>query len=108
MVDINYANGECFVDHENQKVIYDDDKTGEFTELIDLEDKEEISAQYIHTGYSERWETIQTCFTKHGCEQYLHANAHNLKSYSDLRIYVDTLYRNQEMITIRNYLLIRQ
>ncbi len=48
------------------------------------------------------WEFVTACFTEQGCKDYLAANGHNL---NETRIYAYSLYRNQEMIHLRDHLL---
>lgn len=52
--------------------------------------------------YILEWKTVTSCFTEKGAEDYIAANKHNL---GKTRIYVDSLWRNAEMIAIREYLL---
>ena len=59
------------------------------------ETNEEIGEFVRYGGSSEDLEK--------GAEDYLAANGHNL--HGKTRIYVDTLWRNAEMIAIRGYLL---
>jgi hypothetical protein len=53
-------------------------------------------------GYIDIWEFVTACFTRHGCEEYLKVNGHNLK---EPRIYVASGYRNAEWEAIRNFFL---
>ena len=52
--------------------------------------------------YVERWEFVTGCFSRAGAQAYIDANNHNLR---EPRIYAATLYRNREMIAIREALL---
>jgi hypothetical protein len=88
-------------------------------EEYDLTDKEEIkrfvdkitniSCSFLYDwGYAirkiyikENDEFVTACFTEEGANNYLKINGHNLKKPF---IYVTSLYRNEEMITIRNLL----
>lgn len=60
---------------------------------------------------SFEWRFAQACFTRAGAEAYLDANAHNLgrlarRSRKDgTRIYVESAYRNAEMIALREAML---
>lgn len=56
---------------------------------------------WTRTGYVDVDVFCTACFTLKGCEDYLLVNRHNLK---DPHIYVETLYRNEEMIGVRNWL----
>ena len=45
---------------------------------------------------------VTACFTRKGAEDYMARNGHNLtKPY----IYVESMYRNDEMIALRNHLM---
>lgn len=52
--------------------------------------------------FVDTWEFVTGCFSEAGAQEYINANAHNLR---DPRIYAATLYRNNEMIAIRRALL---
>jgi len=72
-----------------------------------LDDDEWAEEQgWTKTSYVDHWETIQQCFTEDGCKHHLRINQHNyVRTYQDIRIYVDCLYRNPEMVLIRNMLI---
>lgn len=59
----------------------------------------------VQVGYTDEWEVISCFFTEKGAEKYLQENSHRFSEYIKTDIYVDTLYRNTEMIAIRNFLL---
>ena len=48
------------------------------------------------------WETITVCFTLKGAEEYIATHKHNL---GETRIYVESYYRNAEMIRVRDWLM---
>lgn len=52
--------------------------------------------------YSEYNQFVTACLTRKGCEAYLDRNRHNLR---DPFIYVESMYRNEEMKELRNALL---
>jgi len=54
-------------------------------------------------GYKDRWETVMVCFTEEGCKDYLRQNGHN---HGETRIYVESFHRCDEMIRIRQFLMI--
>jgi len=60
-----------------------------------------VSDKYRRVFYKERWEYVTTCFTRAGAEAFIARQKHNMK---ETRIWVDSLFRNQEMIDLRNYL----
>jgi hypothetical protein len=45
---------------------------------------------------------ITQCFTEQGCKYFIEINGHHMKNPT---IYVDSLWRNYEMIAIRKYLM---
>lgn len=51
--------------------------------------------------YVDQWEFVTACFTEQGCKDYIAANGHNL---NEPRIYAASMYRNREMIAIRETL----
>ena len=94
-----YSDNWCWVDSGNEDIIYSDDK--------DFKSEPE-GEEYDQFGYIDRWETVTMCFTEAGCHRYMEINGHNVKSAAfrgEWRIYVDTLYRNEEMIEIRKFLM---
>jgi hypothetical protein len=52
--------------------------------------------------FGERDRFVTACFTRKGAEDYLAANGHNLTKPF---IYVSSLYRNREMIEVRQHLM---
>lgn len=95
--DSGYSDSQCWINFDNE-VIYDDDK-----DFVEPEGKE-----WDNFGYRDRWETVTMCFTEEGCKRYMKINGHNVKPRAfrgEWRIYVDTLYRNEEMINIRKALM---
>ncbi len=55
---------------------------------------------FFRTGYRDDWEFVTACFTWRGCEDYILANGHNLRSP---RIYVESGYRNREWEELREF-----
>lgn len=53
---------------------------------------------YIRTAYVDRWEFVTGCLTMEAANSYIECNRHNM---TDPRVYVETMYRNREMILIR-------
>jgi hypothetical protein len=45
---------------------------------------------------------VTACLTRKGAEDYIACNGHNL---TNPYIYVESLYRNAEMIALRNHLM---
>lgn len=52
--------------------------------------------------YRDTWVNVMPFFTRFGAEAYLKINGHNL---GKTRIYVESAYRNQEWIMIREWLM---
>ena len=66
------------------------------------EEEAELS-DYIKTGYSDRWETVQPFFTEIEAARYIAANKH--RHDGELRTYVGWGGRNPEWMAVRNFLL---
>lgn len=59
-------------------------------------------------GYKDRWETVMVAFTEQGLKDYMALNGHNVRAQAhngETRIYVESLYRCDEMIAIRDALM---
>lgn len=67
-----------------------------------FEESEEAPDGWLRLGYIERDRFVTACFTKAATEHYLSINGHNLKSP---HVFVHGLFRNEEMQTIRNFLI---
>ena len=74
--------------------------------FIDPEDCESVYAmdQLERIGYEMRWETVQTCFTEEGAYAYLFSVGHTLDGHGEPRVMVESFYRNEEMIAVRELL----
>ncbi len=57
---------------------------------------------WYRTDYVDRDRFVTACFTEEGAKTYLEKNGHNLKKP---HIYVDTLWRNDEMIAVREFIM---
>lgn len=69
---------------------------------IELIDDEDGRTEWRLIAVKEFDEFVTACFTEKGCNDYLARNKHNLRNPF---IYVDSLYRNAEMIGLRDYIL---
>lgn len=59
-------------------------------------------AAYDRVGYSDEPQFVSVCLTRKGAEAFIARMAHRLnKPYID----VDSFYRNEEMIALRNHLM---
>jgi hypothetical protein len=80
---------------------------------VDAEEAKRLEAQYQRhhrepegfrrVGYVEKWVYVFGCFTEAAADWYIAHNSH--RHSGRLRTYVDSLYRNPEMIAVREYLL---
>ncbi len=73
-----------------------------YDDKITLQDDEDGPSKWVRIGYRDEWKFVTACFTRAGCEAYLRLNGHNL---GETRIYVEGSYRNDEVATLRAYLL---
>lgn len=72
-------------------------------DVSSFESKHEYTPGDIRRVYfQDRWETVAVFFTRAGAEDYIMRNAHRLK---EPRIDVDSAYRNDEWIMIREWLM---
>ena len=78
--------------------------TGEDLESIkkleDSDNLDDVPPRYVQVGYVERWEYVAGFFTEKAADEYIARNKH--RHTGELRTYVDSLYHNPEMITVRN------
>jgi hypothetical protein len=96
----------AFYDHDMCEIYYRDQHPDEWDNYKKLHDDGELPDEITASAYIEKWMTVQPCFTEEGAKDYIRANGHNLATqYNGIRIYVDSLYRNREMIDIRNALM---
>lgn len=84
------------------------DLEGDCEEVSSLEVAEAISRDEIpdsweKTGFKDRWQTVQVFFTEHSANAYIETQGHRHRG--ELRVFVDSLYRNEEMQAIRNHLI---
>jgi len=108
---------------QEQKRIYgmDPEYSGQDTVWLDcLNDSEELTdaeaqvleeryletleepENFVRTGYIDQWEYVQPFFTEEAAQNYIDMNKHR---HDELRIYVDSAYRNYEWQMIRALLL---
>lgn len=66
-----------------------------------LTEKGEDVTGWEKVYYTNQWEFVTACFTEQACKDYIAENSHNL---NEPRIYAATLYRNREMIAVREFL----
>ena len=97
------TNGYMWVGEDDSSVTADDDEAKVLDKLLD--DDRELSiggVTYQRVWYRIVPRFVTACLTRKGAENYISRNGHNLtKPY----IYVEGLYRNEEMIALRNHLM---
>ena len=99
-----HTNGYTWVGEEDSSVRADDDESKVLDKLLE-EDDRELSiggVTFERVWYRTVPRFVTACFTRKGAEDYIARNRHNLtKPY----IYVESMYRNEEMIALRNHLM---
>lgn len=79
-----------------------------FSFVAHIHDPEtEESSRYVlwASGFKKEWVNVQTCLTEKAAQEYIDRNGHNLQKdgCEPPRIFVEGLYRNREMIAVRNH-----
>lgn len=93
-MDLDYCDDPVWIDTEDGAI------------EVDPPDDEDDPGDYIiQTGYIDVWEVLAVFFTEEGCKEHLRMMGHRYRHYREVDIYVDSLYRCPEMLTIRNFLL---
>lgn len=97
------TDGYTWVGEDDSAVTADDDEAKVLDKLLD--DGRDLSlggVTYQRVQYRIVPRFVTACLTRQGAEDYIACNNHNLtKPY----IYVESLYRNAEMIALRNHLM---
>lgn len=97
------TNGYTWVGKDDSSVTADDDEAKVLDKLLD--DDRELSiggVTYQRVWYRIVPRFVTACLTRKWAEDFIARNGHNLtKPY----IYVESLYRNNEMIELRNHLM---
>lgn len=68
-------------------------------------DEENPPEGAVKTGYMETWQVIQEFFSEESALEFQARNAHRHSHYVRTDVYVDSLYRNPEMIAVRDHLI---
>lgn len=63
---------------------------------------DEVPENYTRTGYSKSWEMVQPFFTREAAEAYI--NRHGHKHGGELRMSIESAYRNDEIQSVLNWL----
>lgn len=95
------------IDHDYDRIEFFDEDHEEADEgqkplLEKLYELGELPGGWNRYAIKEIDVFVTACFTRKRCEDYLRANSHNLNKPF---VYVNSLYRNQEMIELREFLL---
>ncbi len=107
-LDLNYCDDyvwlDCYNDHGEVTDFKQIQLLDELEQKYPLTKDEEAELNdYLKTGYTDRWETIQPFFTEVEADRYIAANKH--RHDGELRTYVEWGGRNPEWMAIRNCLL---
>ena len=108
--DSDYSDNCVWVDDEGNEADGDlfkrlNDIENHFPKSRDCPDWLKMKAEidgWTKVYYVDRWEHITGCFTEDAAKDYIGLNQHR---HGELRIYAASLYRNREMIAIREYLI---
>lgn len=97
------TNGYTWVGEDDSSVTADDDETKVLDKLLDEDRELSIGGvTFERVWYRIVPRFVTACLTRQGAEDYIACNGHNLtKPY----IYVESLYRNAEMIALRYHLM---
>jgi hypothetical protein len=83
---------ECYLDED-------------FDEIdVSAHENPEEDSTLTRTGYVDRWAYVTACFTRVAAEAYVATQQHRHRH--QLRVYVDSGYRNPEWQTLRAHLLV--
>lgn len=99
-LDTDYCEGVAWLHADGYGEVYDDEwQRLEADYLVTMEEPE----NFIRTGYRDRWEFVQPFFLRSSAEAYIKTQAH--RHSGELRIYVESAYRNPEWQAIREALM---
>ena len=103
--DLSYSDNKCWWNTQELQIIYDDDSP-EIKEIYEFnEDNDNWEGPF---GYKDRWETVMVAFTQEGLDDYMRQDGHNVKRRAfrgQTRTYVESFYRCDEMIKVREFLM---
>lgn len=101
-IDTDYCDEENIVWCIEDQMIFKDDE--EFHGLeYDFNEDGAIPPDYTRTGFSHHWELVQLFFTQSAADDYIKRNGH--KHDGELRVTVESAYRNHEYQAVRNWLM---
>lgn len=96
-MDTAYTDDTVWISEEGDEA---DENESERLDLLEFEGKSDPDWTWM--GYIDQWEFVTACFTEKGCQEYIEANSHRL---NEPRIYAASMYRNKEMIQVRESLI---
>ena len=92
-VDMDYADKTAWLH-------IDGDEVTDEAEIERLESLEDSDPDYYKVGYLDRWVYVQPFLSEQGARDYIAANKHRYEP-DELRVYVDSGYRNYEWQALR-------
>jgi hypothetical protein len=91
-----------YYDKDDSESIEEEHEPRIYELLKKLDKSGELPDRYRRVAVKEVDEFVTACFTEQSCKDYIEANKHNLEKPF---IYAASLYRNSEMIGLREFLL---
>jgi hypothetical protein len=101
-IEKGYTDKYVWANPDDEYIEADEEKSKQLDEDDDNWDIKEEDECWKKMYYRERWEFVTACFTEKAADDFIAANKHR---YGEMRTYVDSLYRNDEMRELRNLLL---
>lgn len=95
--DADYCDESAWIDSEGNEVHGDEAKAMEAS----YEETGVEPDDFRRTGVCDAWEFVTLMFTQAAADEFIDRNRHR---YGEMRVYVDSAYRNPEMIAVRNFL----
>lgn len=101
-MDPTYCDEYVWVDSDGDKV-EDEDLIARLEEAEHNYCGDEESRGYSKVYYRDRWEFVTLFFTEKGARDFIEANKHRYEE-GEIRLYVDSAYRNGELKAIIKFL----
>jgi len=89
--DPRWGQSTCYLDEDGDEID------------VSAHENPEDDETLTETGYVDRWEYVTACFTRVAAQEYVDTQQHRHRG--QLRVYVDSAYRNPEWQTLRAHLL---
>jgi hypothetical protein len=102
-IDMDYSENIVWIDSYNGGREADEKKTKALERYY--ERYRQYPDGWTKTAYEDENRFVTVCFTEASAQAYIDKNKHNLERPF---IYADSLYRNHEMIFVRNYLMTKR